>query len=205
MTATTNTSSPAEPDGQTPPSSDSPGQTPTPPMPTQSGTQQQKTSIDSLPADIQDYIARLRAEAEEANRKSKAEARAKVAAEEQRLKEQGEFKALAEKHEARLRELEPQMESYTRLAQQLQAQIEQDIKAWPEEIKAFDPGSDVPIEQRLAWVQKSRPLLEKLQAQTEAAKPVPGNRPNPPALNNPAAADMTKYTQNLLRSGKYGA
>lgn len=201
---TNNQATDPEPNGQTPPSSDLSGQTPNPPTQTQSGTQQ-KTSIDTLPADIQEYIARLRAEAEEANKKSRAEARAKAAAEEARLKEQGEFQKLAELAEARVKELEPQLESYAKLSKQLQQQIELDIKDWPDEIKTFDPGKDAPVEQRLEWVQKSKPLLEKLQAQPAPAKTVAGNRPNPPALNNPTAADTTKYTQNLIRSGKYGA
>src|SRR5258708_13818767 len=149
------------PTGQTLNGTNPTGPTPPPQGLTPNGPPQ-RTPIDSLPADIQDYIKRLRDEAEEANKAKKAEVHAKQLADELRLKEQGEFKTLAEKHEARVKALEPISERYTQLATLVASQIEAQVKDWPQEVKAFDPGSDAPIEQRLAWLEKSKPLIEKL-------------------------------------------
>src|SRR6266568_3910452 len=168
---TTNPNTPLA--GQTPPSGDPPGQTPTntqPPTPgqtpppsrsqtTPANGNPQQTPITSLPPDIQDYIKRLRDEAEEANKLRKAEAKAKTEAEAARLKKQGEFEELAKQHEKRIQELEPIAESYTRLASTMNTQIEAEIKDWPPEVKSLVPPQEAvlpngerrvtPVEERL--------------------------------------------------------
>jgi DNA repair exonuclease SbcCD ATPase subunit len=192
-----------DPPEQTLPGSTPSGQTPTPQGQTPPAVQQ-KTSIDSLPSDIQDYIKRLRDEAEEANKLRKAEAKAKQQAEEARLKEQGEFKQLAEKHEARVKELEPISTRYTTLAELVSSQIEAQVKDWPAEVKTFDPGKDAPIEDRLAWINKSQPLIEKLQQQARAM--TPGNAPGPrPAGGNSEQQAIEELRQRYRASGKYSA
>jgi hypothetical protein len=189
------------PNGQTPNGTDLNGQTPNPQNQTVSGSE--KTPISSLPADVQDYIKRLRDEAEEANKQKKAEARAKQQAEEERLKQQGEFKQLAEQHAARVQELEPVATRYSQLSLLVASQIEAQIKDWPQEVKAFDPGNDAPVEERLAWIEKSRPLIEKLQQQARSSNP--GNSPNP----RPTAATrddaVDGFMKQMRASGKYGA
>jgi hypothetical protein len=123
-------------------------------------------------------------------------------AEQQRLREQGEFQKLAEQHAARVQELEPVAQSYTQLAELVSGQIESQIKDWPAELKAFDPGKDAPIEQRLAWLEKSKPLLEKLQQQARSTQP--GNAPSPrPAGTNPGK-DVDELRMRYRESGKYG-
>lgn len=111
------------------------------------------------------------------------------------LKERGEYKVLAEQHAARLKEIEPLAQSYTQLASLVSGQIESQIKDWPEEVRALDPGSDAPIEQRLAWIEKSRPLVAKLQAQTQS-KPAAGNAPNPrPVAGNTQQNNVAELRQ----------
>lgn len=61
-----------------------------------------QTPISALPPDIQEYIGRLRREAEQANEKVKAEAETKRKADEAQLKEQNKFKELAELREKEL-------------------------------------------------------------------------------------------------------
>jgi len=156
-----------------------------------------------LPPDIQDYIKRLRDEAEEANKLRKAEAKAKAEAEAARLKEQGEFKALAEKHETRVKELEPIAESYTRLASTMNAQIEAEIKDWPPEVKSLVPASDVPVESRLEHMNRLRPLLEKLQVQARGTQP--GNSPNPRPSGQTPENVRDEYEKRLRTTGKYSA
>jgi phage host-nuclease inhibitor protein Gam len=195
-----------DPPGQTPTTQNPPGQTP-PPSQSQttpaSGQFQQQTPITSLPADIQDYIKRLRDEAEEANKLRKAEAKAKQEAEAARLKEQGEFKALAEQHEARVKELEPIAESYTRLASTMNANIEAEIKDWPPEVKSLVPGADVPVESRLEHMNRLRPLLEKLQVQARGTQP--GNSPNPRPSGQTPDNVRDEYEKRLRATAKYGA
>jgi len=191
-----------DPPGQTPPGTEPPGQTPNPQSQTTSGSQQ--TPITSLPQDIQDYIARLRDEAEAANKAKKAEAKAKQAAEEARLAEQGQFKELASKHELRVKELEPIAQSYNALAETLSAQIDAEIKDWPSVVKALVPGADVPVEQRLAQMTRLRPLLEKLQLQTRGQQP--GNRPNPAPVSQQDARQqhMEANRASFVQKRSYG-
>lgn len=190
------------PDGLTPNDGTPNGLTPNPQNLTTSGSE--KTPISSLPPDVQDYIKILRDEAEEAKKQRKAEARAKQQLEEARLKEQGEYKQLAEQHAHRVQELEPISERYHALSTQVALQIEAQVKDWPAEVKAFDPGNDAPVEERLAWIAKSRPLIDKLQMQARATNPgnVPNPRPAQPATRDDAVSGFMKQ---LRQSGKYGA
>jgi DNA repair exonuclease SbcCD ATPase subunit len=165
-----------------------------------SGTQSPPQTLDEL----QKQIAELRRENAQHRKKANEQQQAAQTAEQQRLAEQGEYKKLAEKHEARVKELEPVSERYSTLALQLSSQIEAEIKDWPPELKAFDPGKDAPVEQRMSWLQKSRPLLEKLQQQQRGQQP--GNRPNP-AHAGPAStreeADK-RNRQAFIRQRNYG-
>lgn len=94
-----------------------------------------------------------------------------------RLKEAGEFKALYETSDARVKELEPLQGKYNRLSELMGKQLEETIKDWPAEVKTFDPGKDAGVEARMEWVNKSKPLVEKLVGSPAR----PGNRPNPAA------------------------
>jgi chromosome segregation ATPase len=189
--------------GQTPQPGDPPGQTPSPQSQTQSGqqNQQQRTSLDTLPLDAQDYIRSLRQEAKTYREQLEARQRREEEARQEQLKKQGEFQKLAEKHEQRVKELEPVSQRYTALADLLKGQIDTQVKDWPAEVKAFDPGADSPIEQRLAWVEKSRPLVEKLTA--TARGNAPGNSPNPPPANQGTSEqDVSELRRRIRESGK---
>lgn len=131
------------------------------------------------------------------------EQEATAAAEAARMKEQGEFKALAEKHEARVKELEPVNERFSQLSGLVSSQIEAQIKDWPAEVKAFDPGSDAPIEMRLTWLEKSKPLIEKLAQQQRATNP--GNGPNPRPTGNTPDTTRESFMQKMRQSRKYDA
>lgn len=169
----------------------------------QAGNGTQTQTPQTLDA-LQQQIAELRAENAKHRTNANAQKAAAQATEQQRLAEQGEYKKLAEQHEARVKELEPVSERYSTLALQLASQIEAEVKDWPAELKAFDPGKDAPVEQRMVWLQKSRPLLEKLQQQQRGQ--APGNRPNP-AHAGPAStreeADK-RNRQAFVRQRNYG-
>lgn len=193
----------SDPQGQTPNGTDPQGQTPNNTPQGQTPNGQQKTSIDSLPVDIQDYIKTLRKDAEENRKKLDAEAKAKQEAEQARLAEQGQFKELAAKHEARVKELEPISTSYKALSERVNSQIDTQIKDWPAEVKSLVPSSETPVEQRLEQLERLRPLVDKLQLQAKGQQP--GNAPNPkPAgqVGDPATKEET--IRKLKASGMYG-
>jgi chromosome segregation ATPase len=177
-------------------------QTVTPPA---QGATTPQSQGDQSDATVEVLKAKI-AELERDNRKYRTERKqqddAAAAAEQQRLKEQGEFRALAEKHEARVKELEPINERYSQLSSLVAQQIETQIKDWPAEVKTFDPGADAPIEQRLSWLEKSKPLIEKLAQQQRATNP--GNGPNPRPIANTPDTARDKFLQDMRRSGKYG-
>lgn len=197
----TNPNTPPVPTEPTPPGTEPQGQTPATPPQGQTPAGNQKTSIDSLPPDIQEYIKSLRADAKKYRDASEAEAKAKQAAEEQRLKEQGEFKQLAEKHETRVKELEPKAQELAELAELFTKQVQEQMKDWPQEVKNFYPGDDAPIKQRLDWLDKSRALVERLNQQRPSS---PGNRPNPPAVGSVNEPNKNTIMKELLESGIYG-
>lgn len=153
---------------------------------------------------LQQQIAELRRENASHRHKAKEQADAAAQAEQARLAEQGQFKQLAEQHSARVKELEPIAESYTRLAEQIKAQILADTKDWPAELKAFYPGDSASAEQLQDWYNRSKPLLEKLQQQARGAQA--GNRPNPPvAGGQPNRADVQQANrQAFVKQRNYG-
>jgi predicted nuclease with TOPRIM domain len=166
------------------------------------GQAPQETSNDSTLKALQDQIAELRRENAAHRRKNKEQEESAQAALEQQLKEQGQYKTLAEQREARVKELEPIQNRYSELSTLVAGQIETQIKDWPAEVRTFDPGPDASVEQRLAWLEKSKPLIEKLQQQARASQP--GNAPNP-RPSQPTGDIHTTYEQRLRASGKYGA
>jgi DNA repair exonuclease SbcCD ATPase subunit len=151
--------------------------------------------------DLQRQIKELRAENAKHRKKAQEQEATAQREVEQRLKEQGEYKQLAEQHEARVRELEPVNERYTNLSAQISKQIASETKDWPRELKAFDPGEDAPIEDRLAWMEKSRPLLQKLQDQARSG--MPGNSPNPKPAGTTPEAQQNHYRNKALNTGRY--
>ena len=194
---------PSDLPGQTPPNQNPPGQTP-PPTPGQTPpAPPQKTALHELPQDIQDLVRGLRREAKESREALEAKLKTEEAATQARLKEQGEFQQLAEKHEARVKELEPIATRYSTLSEQVNAAIEAEIKDWPKEVTTFDPGKESPIESRLEWRNKSRPLIDKLQ--TNARGTLPGNRPNPTPQGQRSREEMiTANRAELQKSRTYG-
>lgn len=197
-----------DPNGQTPPGS-APGQTPTTPLgQTPNGQLQQKTTMDNLPLDIQDYIKELRKEAETSRKDLDAKIKAEKEFAESKMKEQGEWQKVAEQRDLRVKELEPVQERYTALSTLLADQIKAQVKDWPKEVKDLLPGDDTPIEVRYSQVQKLQSLAiqlsDKAQAQQRAS--LPGNTPGPRQANQEQSRDQQKEDFRLRRakSGQYG-
>jgi len=153
-------------------------------------------------ADLQRKNAEFLADNAKYRKKQKEQEEAALLSAQKQLEEQGQFKALAEQHAARVQELEPVAQRYHDLSLLVAGQIEDQIKDWPTEIKAFDPGNDAPVEERLAWIEKSRPIITKLQQQGQGQRP--GNAPNPVPGSPTRQDQQNAFMQKLRQSGKYG-
>ncbi len=162
-----------------------------------SNSQQQHASQD----DLQRQITELRNENARHRAKNKEQEAAAQAAEQHRLKEQGEFKQLAEKHEARVKELEPTIERYTKLSDLVHEQIKEQISSWPDEVKSLVPGKETPVEERLASLEKLKPLAERFAQQQRGMQP--GNSPNPKPSASAPSNDEIK--NKMLGSGFYNS
>lgn len=151
--------------------------------------------------DLQRQITELRTENAKHRAKNKEQEASAQAAEQQRLKEQGEFKQLAEKHEARVKELEPTVERYTKLSDLVHEQIKAQVKDWPDEVKSLVPGKETPVEERLASLEKLKPLAERFAQQQRGTQP--GNSPNPKPSATVQSSDEIK--NKMLGSGFYNS
>lgn len=169
-----------------------------------SASQGDQSSTSRSAEELERKNAELMRENAEYRRKAREREAAQQAADEQRQKEQGDFKALAEKRETRVKELEPIAASYSKLAEQITAQIEAEIKDWPAEVKSLVPGTDVPVESRLEHIARLRPLLEKLQVQARGSQP--GNGPNPQPANQQANTQRVNAANrdDLVKRRGYG-
>lgn len=80
---------------------------------------------------------------------------------------QGQFEPLYQQEKTARETAENNLTTITgqrdKYAEILNRNIDAQIKDWPEEVKAFDPGKDS-LEARQNWVEKSLPLVTKLNA-----------------------------------------
>ena len=126
--------------------------------------------------EVNEKLQKLQADADKAAKEA-------AKAEEERLAKEKQWEDLAEQRKTRIAELEPAhaalSERTTKLEAMISAQLEAEIKEWPDEVKALDPGKDADLLVRLDWLNRSRALAEKLSGQP----PIPGNgrRPAPVA------------------------
>jgi hypothetical protein len=112
--------------------------------------------------------------------KDEADKQAKTArkAEEERLATQNEWQQLAETRKATIDELTGFAELASQLSEQAASQYEAEIAEWPEQVRGMAPADDASILEKMAWMNKAKPLaLELLKDKT----PIPGNgiRPKP--------------------------
>lgn len=99
---------------------------------------------------------------------------------EQREK-QGEFEKLYNEFKPKFEQVNEEntklSERLKRLEEANHKQIEDQIKDWPEEVKALDPGNS-DLEVRLAWVERVKPLAQKLVTPAKAPNLEGGGKGN---------------------------
>jgi hypothetical protein len=126
-----------------------------------------------LERQIDDRLKRERAKNEAAAAKAAKEA------EEQQAIRQGEYQKLAEDRKAQLEQLAPKAELADRLSEIVAKQLETEIAAWPESVRAIMPAEDSPLLERITWAERTRPLAQELmaaQGSNAAPPPMPGLR-----------------------------
>lgn len=150
--------------------------------------------VSDLPAWAQDLVKDLRRESA-ARRKRETELEAaQKASDEEKLAGERKWQELADKRKAELDALTPRVALADKLAQMMTGQLEAEIKAWPEEVRALDPGAD-DLVSRMAWAEKARGLAAKL---VETAKsPKPGNAPGPKPAGQPPAQQAQRQPLRL--------
>lgn len=154
-----------------------PGSTPTPDAASQDDS---KPDLTTLPKYWQDHIKDLRTEnkakreaAQQAEREAKEKQDADLAARQ-------EWEKLAKSREQEILTLKPKAEEAAELGELLTAQINKEIEKWPEEVKATAPDGEVSALEMVKWLDKTRPLAQKLMnVQTEKQSAPGGNSPGP--------------------------
>lgn len=132
---------------------------------------------------------RLAEEARKAQTKAAAE---KKAAEEKALADNAEWKTLADQRAAELAQTKEQAALVEGYAKRLNALVDAEIAAWPEEVKKLDPGPKA-VDARLDWLEKSRDLAKRLaalpKAPTTEAGLGSGAPPPTPPQGQPGSGD----------------
>lgn len=99
---------------------------------------------------------------------------------------------------ARLKEQLTRMtEREQRLAALLSEGLDAEIESWPDEVKALDPGTER-LEDRVAWRNKSRPIVERLTRRDAPQGNLPSPKPDDNSRTNPE-----EERKRLQRSGLY--
>ena len=157
----------------------------------QSGTEKKTFTEEDVNRIVQTRLS------EEKRKQQEAIEAGKRKAEEERLKQQGEFEKIAAQRQEEIDKIKPKAEAADRYAERLNSIADGIVAAWPEEVKTLDPGSDN-LDLRLDWIEKSRPLAERLLAlpkapDTDAGK---GNHPAPSGGNGRAPETQTYRFQS---------
>ena len=136
---------------------------------------QEAGQVSDLPAWAQQVIGDLRKESA-ARRKAHDEAQAQLqAAADVQLANEKKWEELANKRKADLDAATSRLSMLDRLTQLTQERIDSELKGWPAEVRALDPGGD-DLLARLEWLEHARPLVGKL---AQAATQTRGNTPSP--------------------------
>jgi colicin import membrane protein len=145
-------------------------------------------------ADLEKLVERRLAEERARNERKAAELKRK--ADEEAAAKNGEWQTLAEQRaadlatrDAELETLRGQAKAAERYAEALNAQLEAELATWPAELLALDPGKK-DLDARRAWIDKSRPLAQKLGLKPKAPA-TEGGKGNSNGASAPASPAAT--------------
>jgi hypothetical protein len=136
---------------------------------------EQRTNLDSLPADIRKYIDELRKESASYRVAAKAREAELARAEEAKLAEQQKWQELATLREQQVKELEPERERREALEGFVRDTVAKRIEALPEAYRTLVPEYDDPVK-TLAWLDANAGTLKT---------------PRPPALDAGVRGDSS--------------
>lgn len=157
---------------------------------------------DSLPDWAQREIKSLKGEARDRRIQVRDQEAAAKDQREKDLAEQQQWKVLADERAAELGKLKSRAEQFDELSILFDKQYADEIKEWPSELLDMAPSEDASLTQKLAWLEKARPMAKKLMSSSAPSdtaatrQPVGGNRrgPDPSTQSlrnqNPAPNDL---------------
>lgn len=153
-------------------------------------------------AEVDDVVkARL---AEEQNRAKTRETAAQRKTAEEALAKNQEWQTLAEQRGTELEQTKTRAETADRYAERLNTWVESEIKDWPKEVTALDPGKDR-LEDRLTWIEQARPLAQRLASLPTPPSTEAGRRNSGPPANTPptppAGGEQPKTTYRFQQAG----
>lgn len=169
-----------------------------------------KTPIDSLPADIQEYIRQLRKEAESAKDKAKAEKerlqQEASNAEKTRLAEQQEWQKLAERLQAEQEALKPKLSEAETYRAAVDSTVKARIAALPAQFRNLVPDFDNPLK-TMQWLDANASILQTpaapqldAGAQGDASKALPRLTPEEQQLASMAGMTAQQFAEYRARS-----
>jgi hypothetical protein len=134
----------------------------------------------------------------------------KAAKEDEDAKARGEFEKLAAKRAEELEKAKSDFQTVTQERDALRAKVQQyedrdrtaitdGLSDLPEDLRAFDPGDDAPLDARMRWFEKARAIAAK-----RTTDPVRGNGRSPESANGRDAkadeAARQAHVQTMTRS-----
>lgn len=156
--------------------------------------------LDGLPDWARSEIKHLKGEARERRLKAKEQDDAAKQQREDALVEQQKFQQLADERATEIGKLKPKADQFDELSVLFETQYTAEVKDWPKELLEMAPANDAPITQRLAWLEKAKPMARKLMTPAPSdngqgqRQPVGGNRRGPEpvtqSLRNQQPANM---------------
>jgi hypothetical protein len=134
------------------------GMTPTTPETTTDTPANGKTSIDSLPADVQAYIRSLREENKTYRQTNDAILKAQQEAENKKLAENNEWRTLYEKAQQELEALKPTQQQAEQYKSALEGTLAKRLESLPVEYKSLVPEFGDPVK-TIAWLDANATLF----------------------------------------------
>jgi hypothetical protein len=154
--------------------------------PNQGSNPQEETikegDVKSLPEWARIALATARREAQERRLELEKRDREEQTKAKDELKAKEQWQTIAQQQEQEIAALKPKADAATTLNELLTARINAEIADWPEELKGTAPEGEVTALEMVKWVDKMRPLADRLKVATtpkETPKPKGGNPPGP--------------------------
>lgn len=152
-------------------------------------------SEEDLQKKMDELAGKIRSEEKSKSEKAKIEADSKAAKD--KLEADQKWKELYELQKTELEKVKEKAATSDELSLVVHQMIDTEIKDWPAELKALDPGKEVSTEARKKWVETSRPLAIRLLGDKKAPDTEHGKKS---AADKQGVPSGKEVVQNYQRS-----